>query len=255
MRAYTITPNVFTHATIARMNVAIEQTPLVGRSPLAGTFESSRGFGAMFRMDGLKSLEQRLPFVMDFFEAATRGPTAQGLFSWRERLLAYLAGAQPNAFYLNVLAVPPGKSIGAHIDATLRTRIAASEDMGIPKLVSVLYLKVPSGAEATKGQGCLRLFHHKHEVAQIEPEVGAMVHFRGHLAHEVRAVAPDAPGPRLSMVCEQYVLDATALQRVPQFALRSQGLFAARLKNAASRTTPQWLAEGIERTERDTEHI
>lgn len=261
MQAYCVEHECFSSEQVGAMIQAIDATPLVGRSPLSGTFSGSRGFGAMFTRRGLAVLERRLPFASTFFRRATSRLAHRRLFSPGERLAAFICGGSPNAFYLNVLALGPGLSIGNHVDATLRPRIlggqsaaaraAVDEASLLPKLVSVLYLKVPEFQSAAASQpaapgGELVLSHGPREVGRISPRIGSLAHFRGHLAHRVEQVGVAAVGLRLSMVCEQYVLDRPALARIPDFNLRSQGLFAARLEEAGDRSAPQWLIDGFD---------
>lgn len=235
--------HVFARERVASTTAEILQTPLIGNSPLVGTFEESRGFGAMFTRRGLGRLKERLPFAASFVDECTSIRSHRQLWTWDERLLRRLARGQPNAFYLNVLLIPPGKAVGSHVDATLRAR--ARVDNAVPLLVSVLYLQVP--APSTAGGGDLILLNGDSEVARITPEPGLLLHFRGALAHRIEAIADAAEVPRISMICEQYVFDPSAVGRIPDFALKSQGLFAERLKAAAQRPPPEWLVEGIER--------
>jgi hypothetical protein len=94
----------------------------------------------------------------------------------------------------------------------------------------VLYLAVP----AEKG-GMLQLWNGSIPVGLITPKTGEAVHFRGDLAHAVRAFEGPAEARRASLVIEQYHFDPEALARVPTFQLDSRAGFGAYLKDHAAR--------------------
>ena len=129
------------------MRASILASPLLGRSTLAGSFRGSRGFAMTFTHEGRPSLVSRFPELRPFLELALVAPDLRG---WPVRLFSRRP-APPNAFFLNVLAIPAGAGVGRHIDGTLQ------EATGLPELtptvVSVLYLQVPMGPG-----GRLRLF-------------------------------------------------------------------------------------------------
>ena len=138
------------------------------------------------------------------------------IFSPWERLIQRVGAGPCNAFYVNLLWIPPGEGIGNHVDATLAEPLGFP---GPPRLVSVLYLQVPPG-----DGGHLRIFPEGRPAVEIPPRTGALVHFRGELPHEVAPVAPQDEGPpagRASLVCEQYAVPNGELGRLPPFSLTS----------------------------------
>ena len=177
-----------------------------------------------FTHEGRPSLVSRFPALLRFLELALVAPELRG---WPLRLLRGRP-APPNAFFLNVLAIPPGAGVGRHVDGTLQ------EATGLPELtpavVSVLYLQVPAGPG-----GRLRLFRGPRCLASISPREGTLVHFDGALSHEVEPVADSAGALRLSVVCEQYVLEPAALARVPRFRVESKAGFGAYLEDHRAR--------------------
>jgi hypothetical protein len=73
-------------------------------------------------------------------------------------------------------------------------------------------------------------------VGEVRPRQGLLVHFKGHLQHEVE---PFTGGPedalRASLVCEQYAFEPEALARLPAFRVQSKAGFAAYLDDHRER--------------------
>src|SRR5205085_7501139 len=112
---------------------------------------------------------------------------------------------EPNGFYLNVLVVPSGASVGRHVDATL----GPPNGTVIPEAVAVLYLDV---ADDLAGGRLVLVDPSTDRVvdgAPVVPRANRFVVFAGRLAHEVEAVT--STRPRVSIVCEQYALSPGVL--------------------------------------------
>jgi hypothetical protein len=181
---------------------------LLGDSPLGGTFSATRGFSVTFHRTRIQDVVARFPFVAPFFAVALDARPVQ-----RKPLLG--GAPAPNAYYMNVLVVPPGAGVGKHVDATL----GPSNGSVIPEAVAVLYLDVPEDLNG----GELALYADDELVQEIEPRVNRFVLFAGRLGHEVRSV--QASRPRLSIVCEQYALAPGVLSAVPAFKVQSRIAF------------------------------
>lgn len=198
--------------------------PLLGESPLAGTFRGSRGFALTFRRDGLDELRRRFSFLEGFLDLALDPGAPGSVATFAQR---FRKEREPNAFFLNLLVLGPGGSVGRHVDATLCAPTGLTNL--VPELVTVLSVQ-PSSL----GGGELRLFRGDRRVARISSVEGRLVHFRGSLAHEVSAV-PAVEGPRtapqlrLSLVCEQYCLPPAALSALQPFQVQSKAGFDAYL--------------------------
>jgi len=89
-------------------------------------------------------------------------------------------------------------------------------DIDPPLQVSVLYVEVANGMRG----GDLVLRRGKKFLGRVTPREGLLVQFDGDLEHGVDRV--DSPGQRLSVVCEQYLLDAAELGQVPEYAIESR---------------------------------
>lgn len=206
-----------------RLQDGLFSSPFVGESPLGGTFEKSRGFALIFRAEGRSEVEIRFPFLRPFLEAALDVSLHRKLLPWRARLRK-TPPRQPNAFYLNLLLLRAGESVGRHVDATLRD--VSGVPNALPERVFVLYLRVPRGRG---GQLCL--FRHRAPVGQIQPANGDAHLFRGDLAHEVLPFVSEEPNAlRASLVLEQYALPNENLHHVPHLKICSKAGFSAYLQ-------------------------
>jgi hypothetical protein len=195
---------------------ALLSSPLVGRSTLAGPFQSSRGFAVIFRDGGREKVLTRFPALRPWFDLVLGAPAVRELTPWWRRSLERV----PNAWYLNVLLVSAGGTVARHVDATLRK--PAGDDTAFPVLVSVLYLSVPR----SRG-GEIQLWDGPNSIARLAPTENTAVHFRGDLAHEVCAFEPGVDTLRASLVIEQYHFAPEVLSRLPEFQLDSRAGFAA----------------------------
>ncbi len=200
---------------------ALLSSPLVGRSTLAGPFQSSRGFAVTFRGEtGRQRVEERFPSLRPWLEAALGAPATRAMTPFWRRTLERV----PNAWYLNVLMVSEGGAVARHLDVTLREPSAV--ETCAPEVVSVLYLTVPKAARG----GHLMLWEGNAPVAMVSPRENLALHFRGDLAHAVQAFDGAPDGLRASVVIEQYHFDDEALARLPEFQLDSRAGFEAFLK-------------------------
>jgi len=208
------------------LTAGVLESPLVARSTLAGSFRGSRGFAFTFTLPGRAALEKRYPFLSPFLALAISDRAHLALEPWLRRRRAQEPPARPrNAFYLNVLLVADGGSIGRHTDATLRGPSGEAEV--VPEQVTVLYLRAP---ERFRG-GELRLYRGERRVARIRPVPGRVIHFRGDLQHEVAPLVAPPGALRASLVLEQYHLEPDALARLPDLNVQSKAGFAAYLED------------------------
>ncbi len=204
---------------------ALLSSRFVATSPLMGSFRASRGFAFIFTEEGRLTLLARFPFLSDYLALVTDPVTTRALLPWRERLFGpRKERLRPNAFYINLLLLEAGKSVGRHIDATLQEPSGVKG--AVPEHVSVLYLEVPSGARG----GALHLLRNDQPVGKVRPRPGLLVQFRGDLQHEVQPFTGGPEGAlRASLVCEQYAFGPEALARIPTFRIQSKAGFAAYL--------------------------
>ena len=219
---------------LTALREALLSSRFVARSPLMGTFQGSRGFAFIFTHVGRLELEERFPFLRDYLALVTDPAGSQGLRPLRERFLSWKKPQRPvpNAFYINLLLLEPGRGVGRHIDATLQEPSGVSG--ATPEHVSVLYLNVPEGVTG----GELVLSRGPQAMGSVRPEAGMLVHFRGDLTHEVKPFTGGPPDAlRASLVCEQYAFPPRALARLPELRIQSKAGFAAYLEEHRERAT------------------
>ncbi len=232
MSEYVTHRNALTGVRLESLRDALLSSRFVARSPLTGMFQGSRGFAFIFTEAGRDTLEGRFPFLREYLALVMDPASSRGLLPWRERLFGPRPERRkPNAFYLNLLLLEPGRGVGSHIDATLQ------EPSGVPgatpEHVSVLYINVP---ERVKG-GALVFARDDKPVGKVRPRPGMLVHFRGDLTHEVQPFTGGGEGAlRASLVCEQYAFEPKALTRLPEFRIQSKAGFAAYLEEHRQRS-------------------
>jgi hypothetical protein len=211
---------------------ALLASPLVGSSTLAGPFEASRGFAVTFREEGRARVVDRFAALGPHLDAVLGPPAVRALTPWWRRTLTRI----PNAWYLNVLLVSAGGTVDRHVDATLRK--PSGVDDALPELVSVLYLTIP-----TRKGGELQLWDGSTPIGRLTPKENALVHFRGDLAHAVRAFEGPEGALRASLVIEQYHFAPDVLARLPEFQLESRAGFSAYLKHHSARPATEFEIE------------
>jgi hypothetical protein len=199
------------------LRTAVLSPKLLGTSPLLGTFAATYGFAVSFTQPGMHALLQQYPFFAPFCRLMLYASWTKPVLPWRRRFFF-----RPNAFYLNVLAIPPGAHVGMHIDATLGTH--CKNPGVIPEAVSVYYVQVP----LIPAGGALVLHPTGKKHIMLTPTEGHYVVFRGDLPHEVTAY--HGHDLRVSLVCEQYQLDASSLHAMRPMHVQSKGQFAAVLR-------------------------
>ena len=226
-------PNALAPAEFGALRDALLGSPFVAKSTLGGTFQASRGFGVAFTSEGRADLIGHIGELAPFLARAIDGAAEQSLRSFWSRGTVEL----PNAWYLNLLLVGAGGGVGPHIDATLAAAAAVPD--ATPRVVSVLYLQVPQ----TEG-GELVLAREKKLVGVVHPTVGTLLHFRGDLEHQVRALENATEGAvRASLVLEQYRFEPDALERLPPLRIDSRAKFGLALAEAAKRPLPKFEVE------------
>lgn len=225
MREYVTHRDALTGPRLESLRESLLSSRFVARSPLMGSFQASKGFAFIFTEAGRATLLERFPFLKDYLALVMDPATTRGLLPWRERLFGPRKDRlRPNAFYLNLLLLEEGKSVGRHIDATLQE--PSGVPGAVPEHVSVLYLEVPTRAQG----GALQLLRDDQPVGKVRPRPGLLVQFRGELQHEVHPFTGGPEGAlRASLVCEQYAFGPEALARIPTFRIQSKAGFAAYL--------------------------
>ncbi|MDX2242448.1 MAG: 2OG-Fe(II) oxygenase [Leptolyngbyaceae cyanobacterium bins.302] len=193
MKYYRHQSNAFPPNYLNDLRGEILASPYFATNNLNRDFVGTKGFSVVFQRSHQSEVERQFPFFKLYLEQAL-DPAC-------------------NAFYLNPLWLKQNSRVDPHIDRSLRSYC---KTIAPPLLVSVLYIQVP--ANLVGGQLVLR--NHKQQVACITPQSNTLLWFQGDLTHSVNAV--QASGERFSLVCEQYSLDETELQAIPEFTIESR---------------------------------
>jgi hypothetical protein len=236
MPEYAYIRNALPPQTLQPIREVLLGSPFVSHSTLGGAFEQSHGFAMTFQRDGREKIEQRFPPLKDYFAEVLGEPAVRALQSrwgrFRKKPVVI-----PNCWYMNLLLVGEGGTIGRHIDTTLGRE--AGVPGTTPEAVTVLYLRVP---QASGGE--LEISREQRVKALIRPREGALLHFRGDLAHEILPVeeVPDG-AQRASLVIEQYHFNDEALAKLPSFKLDSRAGFKAFLEHHAKQEPKEFELE------------
>jgi hypothetical protein len=190
---HTLHEGLFDADYLADLRVQIRKSRYFTQNNLNRDFVGTRGFSIVFHRSALPRVVAEFPWSAPYVEKALR--------------------ADCNAFYLNPLQLTAGSHVAPHIDRSLRAYVL---DVDPPLQVSVLYVDVPAGMRG----GELVLRRGRKFLGRVTPRAGLLVQFDGDLEHGVERV--DTPGLRLSLVCEQYLLDAGELAQVPEYAIESR---------------------------------
>lgn len=210
MNYYRQQSQVFSNKYLNDLWGEIHNCPYFSTNNLNRDFVGTKGFSIVFQRSGFTLVEQAFPFFIPYLEKAL----------------------QPNcnAFYLNPLLLKEGSRVDPHIDRSLRSYCKTIDP---PALVSVLYVHVPTEMQG----GELVLSSQKRRVGQIKPQMNTLVYFQGDLTHSVNAVT--TPGNRLSLVCEQYRLDESELEEIPEFTIESRVVGAKSKKKKSQQRSAQ----------------
>jgi len=193
MPAHALHPNAFPIAYLRSLKRQISASPYFTTNTLNRDFVRTRGFSVVFRAGARQQVVRAFPFFEPYLERALRPDC--------------------NAFYLNPLQLGLGSRVDAHVDRSLRSYC---KEVPVPVTVSVLYVDVPREL----GGGALVLARGEKHLGRLRPVANTLLFFEGDLTHSIEPV--ESEGVRLSLVCEQYCLDADELERIPRFTIETR---------------------------------
>jgi len=193
MAAHSEHPGAFEPSYLRTLERGIRASPCFTTNTLNRDFVGTKGFSVVFHGSARAEVERAFPFFAPYLARALR--------------------ADCNAFYLNPLLLERGSRVDPHVDRSLRSYC---KEVLPPVAVSVLYVSVPARLEG----GALVLARGKRHLARIRPAANLLVLFEGDLTHSIEPVL--SPGARLSLVCEQYHLEADELELVPEFTIETR---------------------------------
>ncbi len=195
LTCYRQIPQAFSHSYLTKLERHIRRSPYFTDNNLNRDFVATKGFSVVFRNTHLAAVTQAFPYFQTYLQQA---------------LLP-----ECNAFYLNPLLLAQGSRVDPHVDRSLRSYCKTIHP---PFQVSVLYVQVPP--DLVGGELVLRARGQR--LAQISPCRNTLLFFAGDLTHAVNPVL--TPGYRLSLVCEQYILEPGELSQIPSFTIESRAV-------------------------------
>lgn len=193
MPAHVVQRAAFEPSYLRRLARALLGSPHFTTHTLNRDFVLTKGFSLVFRGDSRGEVVRAFPVLAPYLERALRPDC--------------------NAFYLNPLLLGRGSRVDPHVDRSLRSYCKTVQP---PVSVSVLYIAISPALEG----GELVLARGRRELARVRPVENTLLHFDGDLTHSIEPVT--SPGQRLSLVCEQYVLEDSELELVPAYAIETR---------------------------------
>ena len=153
---YSLRPNTFDPNYLRSLEKQILASDYLADSQLSNSFAGSKGFSVLFHSSEIDRVVQKFPFFELYLKTAL--------------------SSKYNAFYLNPLVLQAGGVVKPHVDCSLS---GYSQDTIIPKIVSVLYVSVPSDLQG----GELILTSQGERVGTIKPQENTLLYFLGRLNH------------------------------------------------------------------------
>jgi hypothetical protein len=197
-------------AQLERLRTSILESPYLAESDLNEGFAGSYGFSIFFKISQRTKAEKLIPGLKEFLDTVLYPDT--------------------NLIFLNPLQIQKGQGVDAHADKTLVSFLEKPEaEVPFPFRVSVLYLKIPGDAN-----GGDLVFHRWMGQLKISPQDNLLVEFPGWMLHQVTPFQCNEGDYRLSLVMEQYVLNAQELEAVPDWVMDTTRSFDQFLQDAAS---------------------
>ncbi|MDZ8106197.1 MAG: 2OG-Fe(II) oxygenase [Nostoc sp. DedQUE12a] len=189
---YSLRVETFNPDYLSLLEMQILSSPYLAESQLSNDFAGTQGFSVVFKSSEVNQVKQHFPFLQSYLDTV---------------LLPIC-----NAFYVNPLIIKGGGRIKPHVDSSISGYCKPNT---IPKFVSVFYIRVPSDMKG----GELVLLKEGVQVGEIQPQRNTLLYFKGHMKHSVNQV--ETSEARISLVCEQYILNETLLEKVPNFKIES----------------------------------
>lgn len=196
---YSLRYNTFNPEYLNSLEMDIISSPYLSKNQLnKQNFAKTKGFSVIFNSSHISKVEQEFPYLKKYL-TSTLLPKC-------------------NVFYLNALVLQKGGVVKAHTDCSISCY--SQERIIIPKLVSVLYIRVPLDMTGGKLLFFKKGFWRKRvKVGEIDPQTNALLYFHGKIQHSVQKVKTSSH--RISLVCEQYILNETQLREIPEFKIES----------------------------------
>ncbi|AFY58617.1 hypothetical protein Riv7116_6268 [Rivularia sp. PCC 7116] len=191
-KCYSQRKDAFSNEYLEFLKKDILNSPYLAASQLSDGFVETQGFSVVFKRSTIAEVEKKLPYFKPYLDTALKSSC--------------------NAFYLNPLILNSDTYVEPHVDCSISEY---GMEMVMPNLVSVLYVQVPSDLKG----GELVLQQSEEQVWQITPQINTLLYFLGWITHSVNRV--ESSHKRISLICEQYNLSESRLNKIPDFEIKS----------------------------------
>lgn len=203
IKPYRLSPNLLTPDELESLQKEILNSPYLAPEALNPGQQGTYGYTLTFRRSSILEVCRQMPALRPYLEKTLDG--------------------RCNAFFVNPLVISKGQQVAPHADRSL----AELTPVPYPIKTSVLYLKVPPDLEG----GQLRFYFLRIPLARVKPHENTLVEFPGSFLHSVQKVTTCSE-PRVSLVCEQYMVKPEVLEKIPEFLLKTERDFETFLETA-----------------------
>ncbi|MFA7481278.1 MAG: 2OG-Fe(II) oxygenase [Vulcanimicrobiota bacterium] len=188
-----MTRNLLTPGELSALQSEVLNSPYLAPEALNTGQTGTYGYTIVFRRSSILRTCREMPALRPYLEKSLDG--------------------RCNAFFINPLVISLGQHVAAHADCSL----GELTEVPFPIKTSVLYLRVPSDLVG----GRLSFYLMGIPVARVSPLENTLVEFPGAVRHSVEKVKV-CGAPRVSLVCEQYILKPQVLEKIPEYLLRTE---------------------------------
>jgi Rps23 Pro-64 3,4-dihydroxylase Tpa1-like proline 4-hydroxylase len=196
--------NVFSSEYLGKLKNEFLRSNLLTKNHLNYNFSTTKGFSIIFKKEEISTVKEKFPFIVDYLDK--------------------IVDPKSTAFYLNILVMELNSKVDKHIDHSLRSYY---EKIDLPVSVTVLYVSIPKMLG-----GNLIFYDRENFIKEIKPKNNDLVVFAGHLKHEITEIFEcEKNEQRISLICEQYILNQNLLSKVPSFLIKSTANFESFLIN------------------------
>jgi len=203
LKPYRFTKDLLAPEQLSALQKEITESPYLAPEALNKGERGTYGYSLIFRRSSILRVCREMPAFRPYLEKTLDG--------------------RCNAFFINPLVISEGQQVAAHADRSL----GELTQVPYPVKTSVLYLRVPPDLEG----GRLSFYVLGIPVGRVTPQENALVEFPGAVRHSVEKVRVCGV-PRVSLVCEQYIVKPEVLEKLPEYLLSTEREFSDFMETA-----------------------
>jgi 2-oxoglutarate-Fe(II)-dependent oxygenase superfamily protein len=193
IKPYQLTRDLLSPEELESLQREILESPHLAPEALNSGQRGTYGYTIIFRRSSILRACREMPALRPYLEKTLDG--------------------RCNAFFINPLVISEGQQVAPHADRSL----GELTTVPFPVKTSVLYLRVPEDLVG----GRLSFYFLRIPVARVSPRENSLVEFPGAMRHSVEKVQTCGV-PRVSLVCEQYIVKPNVLESIPEYLLSTE---------------------------------